>query len=338
MSNPSGTPQSRDLKTIIASPAMQQQFAAALPKHLSAERFGRIAITALSRTPKLRECTQDSVFKCLLDLSAMGLEPDGRHSHLIPYGKECTLIIDYKGLVSLVRRSGEVVKIHADIVCQNDIFEHSMGEVTRHTYDLRTGRGEPYAAYAQVTLKDGSVQAAIMPKDEIESIRKRSRAANAGPWVTDWAEMAKKTAFRRLTKWLTISPEVSDAIVKADEHEFQEMRNATPQPVASFASSNPLVTLQAEEQQPQNEEESQQTDEPVIDKTPEEFRKEAMRLLKDSIKDCAITEETFWVRAKQGGWMKKNVLPNELTAEALVGLASHAHEIAEGEKKGVQEA
>jgi recombination protein RecT len=107
----------RDIKSIIASPAMQQQFAAALPKHLSPERFGRIAITALSRTPKLRECTQESVFKCLLDLSAMGLEPDARHAHLIPYGKECTLVIDYKGLVALVRRSGEVAKIHADVVC-----------------------------------------------------------------------------------------------------------------------------------------------------------------------------------------------------------------------------
>ena len=116
------TDKPRSLKDMIASPQMQQQFAAALPKHLSPERFGRIAITALSRTPKLKECTQESLFKCLLDLSAMGLEPDGRHAHLIPYENrklgivECTLIVDYKGLVALVRRSGEVAKIHADVV------------------------------------------------------------------------------------------------------------------------------------------------------------------------------------------------------------------------------
>jgi len=222
------TDKPRSLKDMIASPAMQQQFAAALPQHLSPERFGRIAITALSRTPKLKECTQESVFKCLLDLSAMGLEPDGRHAHLIPYGKECTLIVDYKGLVALVRRSGDVAKIHADVVCDGDTFEHSMGEVTCHTYDLTKERGAPYAAYAQVTLKDGSTQAAIMSKTEIEAIRKRSRSGNNGPWVSDWNEMAKKTTFRRLTKWLTISPELSDAIAKADEHEFAPMRNATP--------------------------------------------------------------------------------------------------------------
>lgn len=228
MSNEITTSKPRDLKSIIASPAMQQQFAAALPKHLSAERFGRIAMTAISRTPKLMECTQESVFKCLLDLSAMGLEPDGRHAHLIPYGKECTLIIDYKGLVALVRRSGEVAKIHAEIVCENDVFEHDMGEITKHTYDLRKDRGKAYAAFAQVTLKDGSTQAAIMSKDEIEAIRKRSRAGSSGPWVSDWNEMAKKTAFRRLTKWLTISPEIMDTISKADEYEFGGIRDVTP--------------------------------------------------------------------------------------------------------------
>jgi len=216
------------LKGILASEAMQEQFAAALPKHLSPERFTRVAITALTRTPKLKDCTQESFFKTLLDLSAMGLEPDGRRAHLIPYGKECTLVVDYKGLVELVRRSGDVAKIHADVVCDNDTFEHSMGEVTVHTYDLKKDRGEPYAAYAQVTLKDGSVQAEIMSKSDIEKIRGKSRAGKSGPWVDHWEEMAKKTAFRRLTKWLTLSPEIQEGIAKADEHEFAGMRDITP--------------------------------------------------------------------------------------------------------------
>ena len=249
MSNTEITTQTRDLKSIIASPAMQAQFAAALPKHLSAERFGRIAITALSRTPKLRECTQESLFKCLLDLSAMGLEPDGRNAHLIPYGKECTLVLDYKGLVALVRRSGDVSKIHADVVCENDTFEHSMGEVITHTYDLRKPRGEAYAAYAQVTMKDGSIQAEIMTKDEIEKIRKASKAAQGTPWTQHWNEMAKKTAFRRLTKWLTLSPEIADTISKADSYEFPEIRDVTPD--KQLPTSNPFK--KADEPRPDNE-------------------------------------------------------------------------------------
>jgi recombination protein RecT len=232
---------STSLKTIINSDSMREQFARALPKHLTPERFARVAITALTRTPKLQECTPESVMKCLLDCSAMGIEPDGRRAHLIPYGKECTLVIDYKGLVELVRRSGDVAKIHADVVCENDDFEHSMGEVVRHTYDLKKPRGEPYAAYAQVTLKDGSLQCEIMPREEIEKIRDKSSAWQAwlkykkeGPWNIWPDEMWKKTAFRRVTKWLTLSPEILDVIAKSDDHEFREMRNATPRQAPAF--------------------------------------------------------------------------------------------------------
>ena len=231
---------SNDLKSLINSDTMREQFARALPKHLTADRFCRVAITALSRTPKLQNCSPESFMKCLLDLSAMGLEPDGRRAHLIPYGKEATLVVDYKGLVELVRRSGDVAKIHADVVCENDQFQHSMGEVQVHTYDLRKPRGEAYAAYAQVTLKDGSVQAAIIQKADILATRDKSSGWQAfvkkyvktSPWdpadPQSEMEMWKKTAFRRLTKWLTLSPEIQERIAAVDSHEFQPMRNVTP--------------------------------------------------------------------------------------------------------------
>ena len=57
------------------------------------------------------------MLKCLMDLSAMGLEPDGRRAHPSPAKGQCTLIIDYKGLVELIRRSGDVVSIRAETVC-----------------------------------------------------------------------------------------------------------------------------------------------------------------------------------------------------------------------------
>jgi recombination protein RecT len=216
-------PKTATLKTMLTSDAMRHQFAAALPKHLSAERFTRVALTALTRTPKLNECTQASFFKCLLELSSFGLEPDGRRAHLIPYrnnkagNTECTLIVDYKGLVELAMRSGLVSTIHADVVCENDVFEYNVGEITKHAIDWRKPRGQAYAAYAVCVFKDGTKKCEVMSTEEIESIRKRSRAGNAGPWVTDWNEMAKKTVFRRLSKWLPLSADFRDAVEKDDD-------------------------------------------------------------------------------------------------------------------------
>jgi recombination protein RecT len=243
---------SNDLKTLINSDAMRDQFARALPKHLTAERFSRVAITALTRTPKLQDCTPASLMKCLLDLSAMGLEPDGRRAHLIPYGTEATLIIDYKGLIELIRRSGDVVSIRAETVCERDDFSWSNGEVT-HAVNWREDRGEIQAVYAVAVMKSGEKQTAVMTTKEVEAIRSRSRSGNNGPWKTDWAEMAKKTAVRRLSKMLPISSEIMRH-VERDDDQFT-MRNVTPS-VPSFAlpkaieAQPEIETLNNEEPQP----------------------------------------------------------------------------------------
>jgi recombination protein RecT len=227
------------LKQTLTSEAMREQFAKALPSHLSPERFIRIALTALTRTPKLADCTQASLMRCLLDLSALGLEPDGRLAHLIPYGKDCTLIIDYKGMVDLARRSG--VTIRAEVVCEHDEFDWVNGEVT-HKVNWRKPRGEVQAVYAEGKTKDGEVQTATMTREEVDAIRKRSKSGGNGPWVTDWAEMAKKTAVRRLAKMLPLSPEFRDALDKDDDKLAE--RDVTPAkvPSVSFLPEKQAVT------------------------------------------------------------------------------------------------
>jgi len=234
------------LKQTLTSDKMREQFAAALPKHLTPERFTRIAITALTRTPKLVECTQASLMRCLLDLSSLGLEPDGRRAHLIPYKDQCTLIIDWKGLAELAMRSGIIAKLHADTICENDDFAYDLGEITRHVVNWKAPRGAMYAAYAMAVTKDGAKFCAVMTKDEIDAVRQRSRSSNNGPWVTDYNEMAKKTAFRRLSKWLPLSAEFRDALDK-DQDEAPIEREVTPAKVPLFpAKEAEPLTLTAD--------------------------------------------------------------------------------------------
>jgi hypothetical protein len=162
-----------------------------------------------------------------MDCSALGIEPDGRRAHLIPYKDQCTLIIDYKGLIELVRRSGDVAAIRAETVCENDGFDWENGNIT-HRIDWRKSRGEVQAVYAEAKLASGETQTAVMTKDEVEGIRKRSRAGTSGPWVSDWGEMAKKTALRRLIKLLPLSVEIADAVERDDD---RVERDVTPVPV-----------------------------------------------------------------------------------------------------------
>lgn len=237
--------QPKDIKSLINSDAMREQFARALPKHLAPERFARIAITALTRTPKLQDCTPASVMKCLLDLSAAGLEPDGRRAYLIPYGNECTLIISYMGLIELIRRSGDVASVRAETVCEKDEFSWKDGEVS-HKINWRENRGNVQAVYAEAIMKSGEKQTAVMTREEVEKIRDRSKAGKSGPWVTDWAEMAKKTAVRRLSKMLPLSSEIMDHVSRDDE-QFA-MRNVTPvTPSFALPNAEPAIIEAKEE-------------------------------------------------------------------------------------------
>ena len=222
---------SESIKTLIASDKMRNQFAKALPAHLSPDRFARVAITALTKTPKLKSCTQASLMKCLLDLSAAGLEPDGRRAYLIPYGTEATVIISYMGLIELMRRSGDVTSIMAETVCEADDFSWRNGEVS-HEVDWRAPRGELQAVYAVARLKNGETQTAVMTREEVDKIRKRSRSGKSGPWLTDFEEMAKKTVVRRLSKMLPLSSEIMDQITQ-DDTQFN--RTAPTNPFAKDA-------------------------------------------------------------------------------------------------------
>jgi len=209
--------QALTIRDHLESESFQKQLATVIPRHCDAERMARIAIMAMNRTPKLKECDQSSFFKCLLDLSMWGLEPDGRRAHLIPFENrklgivECQLIIDYKGLVELAMRSGDIASIHADCVCENDMFKVNLGKVVEHSIDYRKPRGAVHAFWAVVEFKDGGQKFEVMTRDEVEAIRQRSRAGNSGPWMTDYNEMGKKTVFRRLTKWIPLSAEIRDA-------------------------------------------------------------------------------------------------------------------------------
>lgn len=220
--------QSEEFKNAVAN---------VLPKHLTPERFVRLAISAFTRIPKLKDCDQATLFGALMTLSQLGLEPDGRRAHLIPFENrkrgvtECQLIIDYKGLVELALRSGAVSNIHADVVCANDLFEYDRGELKHHKVAFDKPRGEVYAAYAICRFKDGGEKCEVMTKDEIEAVRKRSRAGSYGPWTTDWNEMAKKTVFRRLSKWLPLSPEFRDMVEKDDDQLEERFAQATATPV-----------------------------------------------------------------------------------------------------------
>lgn len=236
------------LREHLNSDGMKKHLKMALPKHVTPERMVRVALTAMTNTPKLADCDQASFFKALFQCSQWGLEPDGRRAHLIPFENkrkgivECQLIIDYKGLAELAYRSGIVKSINAMEVRDGDIFEYDCGNVAKHVpHFLRRDPGKPaksgevYAYYATAVMQDGAVACQVMSVEDVNAIRDKSQGyiafkkgwAKSSIWVDHPHEMGKKTVFKRLSKWLPLSADFRDAITHDDTEYIERVEETT---------------------------------------------------------------------------------------------------------------
>lgn len=213
---------------ILTSAEFKAQMALALPKTLTADRLTRIVLTECRKTPELRRCNKASFLGAVLQCAQLGLEPGSAlgHCYLLPYGNgkakdglpNCQLIIGYRGMIDLARRSGQIVSINAYCVHEKDEFVYELGlhPDIKHRPSAMANRGPVTYVYAVAQLQGGGVQFEVMSRAEIEAVRSQSKAGTRGPWVTHWEEMARKTVVRRLFKYLPVSTEAMRA-VEVDE-------------------------------------------------------------------------------------------------------------------------
>lgn len=198
-----------------------------VPEHLTPERLMRVAVNCVSKTPALQKCTPSSLLSCVMAAAEVGLEPGGvlGQFYLVPFGDVATPIIGYRGLLELARRTGEIASVRAVVVYEKDTFKITEGieqTIIHERYLGDGGAGQLKYAYAVAKLKDGTVHVEVMTRAQIDAIRARSRSGNNGPWVTDYDEMAKKTVFRRLAKWLPLSSERFQKAIERDDSDYIE--------------------------------------------------------------------------------------------------------------------
>lgn len=212
------------------------ELAKMLPKTLSIERLLKVAQIAATTTPALAKCDVPSLVGAIGQCAQMGLEPNTvlGHAYLVPFntkrkdgnGQErwvnsVQVIIGYKGLIDLARRSGQIVSIAAHEVCQNDHFElvYGLEEKLNHTPAMGD-RGPVIGFYAVAKLKDGGYSFEFMSLHQVQDIMRATQSkGNYGPWQDHFVEMGRKTVIRRLAKYLPLSIEFQTAVALDNQAE-----------------------------------------------------------------------------------------------------------------------
>jgi recombination protein RecT len=204
--------------------------------------------------PELLGADRRSLLGACMKAAQDGLMLDGREAAPVIFRTKEGPKVQYMpmvgGILKKIRNSGELASISAQVVYDKDHFEYELGDNEQiiHKPFLSSDRGQPIACYAIAKTKDGAIYREVMSVADVEKVRNSSRAAQSGPWVQWWDEMAKKTVIRRIAKRLPSSADV-DSLFEADNEasgfvqvQRQEPINITPAPDQQNA---PLSRLKA---------------------------------------------------------------------------------------------
>jgi recombination protein RecT len=199
---------------------------ASLPSGMSQERFARLLLTAANTNPDLFECDPRSFLAAGVACAQLGLEPNDARglAYLVPFrdkrrGKIVQVIIGYRGMMDLARRSGMVSSIQAFPVFRGDRFEYRFG-LDPHLEHVPDEDGDEDPAklthvYA-VAKVQGDPQFAVLSRRQIDKVKTQFAKSDLSPWNTNYVEMACKTVLRRLCKMLPQTVEMAQAL-GADE-------------------------------------------------------------------------------------------------------------------------
>jgi recombination protein RecT len=157
------------------------------------------------------------------------------------------------GIRQKVRNSGDVITWEVHLVHEKDLFDFQLGDTPLISHrPVRGDRGKIIACYSIAVMKTGDRSREVMWIDEIEEIRKASRAGNSGPWVTHYGEMVKKTVAKRHAKILPMSSDLDDLLRRDDEDDLptaSERRERAP-PRTLTDALNMVASLPADDQGP----------------------------------------------------------------------------------------
>ncbi len=187
----------------------------------SLERVIAGARFAARQNPAILQCTPASIVDAVSRIQQWGLEI-GVTAHLVPFGKVCTPIADYKGYAELMVRSGAVRHVEARVVYEKDTFSYAYGldPYLNHIPVSCEQRGKISHAYVVLRLPHNRSSFEVMPIQDIDAIRKK----NSKQWKEGEcpAWYAKKTVVRQAAKLIPKDPRLASVLRVVDEDEAQE--------------------------------------------------------------------------------------------------------------------
>ena len=171
---------------------------------VTGKQLCRIAQFEIQRNDALAECNPNTIINAVYDAARLGLML-GREAHLVPYKRNCQMIPDYRGFITLGYRSRLVRVLDAKAVFAADQFDVEEGSTMaiHHKPDYSIDRSNPEEIlyfYAVAWLRDSPVPIFhVMNRMEVDRIRASSAMKNGVPWTQWYDRMGLKSEIKYLS-------------------------------------------------------------------------------------------------------------------------------------------
>lgn len=214
----------------------------ALPKDFNKARFLQNTIALVRNNPNLQKYPSTELLEGSLRAAYLGCDFLNQEAWLVPYDGHLKFQLGYKGACKFAKKYSirPLSDIYAKVVRKGDFFEHGVkdGKPYIDWKPLGFNGGEMLGVFAVAIFKDGGILYEVMSKDEVDAIRKRSRASNSGPWVTDYEQMSLKTCMKRLCK--NLETDFDNVEQKnawdSDNDEFEKITDANETVIDPFGT------------------------------------------------------------------------------------------------------
>lgn len=228
-----------------------------LPSNYSVENCMKSAWLILQSTkdrndrPALEICTRDSIANALFDMVLQGLAVSKNQGYFIVYGNRLEFQRSYFGTIALAKRAGGIKKEPvANVIYEGDEFIYSIDpntariQIIKHEQKIENiDNTKIKAAYALVTLADGTTQVTIMSMQQIRAAWNQGATKGNSPAHKNFAEeMAKKTVIGRACKMIINSSD--DAWLYEGKNDEMDIDTATRQREAGINAGKATVDIQ----------------------------------------------------------------------------------------------
>lgn len=202
------------------------QWSGLLKALMPPQHFLDYALVHFAEHSRLGDCTETSLLVGIYKAARDSLEL-GKDCYLVPFKNqhtgrlEAVYVHDYRGIVKLLERTGNVTKAFSEVVFEHDVCTIDYGHPIQplvHQIALRQ-RGKALGCYGAIVMRDKTMHLHYMTHEDIDRVRQQAPGRDQDAWIKHPLEMWRKTALKNAAKYCPLTPALHEALTQEEAGE-----------------------------------------------------------------------------------------------------------------------